>query len=78
MFLMAPSKERGIAKLMGSGFYRLIDLSEWAQGGHTARFSFNQRRAINNSAEICIYVRHTVSSKIDDYFRNAVIKSITL
>jgi glycine betaine/choline ABC-type transport system substrate-binding protein len=40
VFLMAPSKERGIAKLMGSGFYRLVDLSEWAEGGHTARFSF--------------------------------------
>ena len=40
VFLMAPSKERGIAKLMGSGFYKLVDLSEWAQGGHTARFSF--------------------------------------
>jgi hypothetical protein len=25
---------------MGSGFYKLVDLSEWAQGGHTARFSF--------------------------------------
>jgi glycine betaine/choline ABC-type transport system substrate-binding protein len=40
VFLMAPSKERGIATVMRSGFYKLVDLSEWAQGGHTARFSF--------------------------------------
>ncbi|MBT8434299.1 MAG: hypothetical protein KJN95_06545, partial [Gammaproteobacteria bacterium] len=40
VFLMAPSKEREIATVMRSGFYKLVDLNEWAQGGHTARFSF--------------------------------------
>jgi len=40
VFLMAPSKERGIATLMRNSFYKLVDLSEWAAGGHTARFSF--------------------------------------
>jgi len=40
VFLMVPSKERQMAKLMRSGFYRLLDLKEWAEGGHTARFSF--------------------------------------
>ena len=40
VFLMAPSKERAIATLMRNGFYKIIDLNEWAQGGHTARFSF--------------------------------------
>jgi glycine betaine/choline ABC-type transport system substrate-binding protein len=40
VFLMAPSKDRVIAGLMRSGFYKLIDLTEWAEGGHTARFSF--------------------------------------
>lgn len=46
VFLMAPSKERGIATLMRSGFYKLIDLTEWAEGGHTARFSFIRPAAI--------------------------------
>jgi len=40
VFLMAPSKNREIAGLMRTGFYKLIDLTEWAEGGHTARFSF--------------------------------------
>ena len=40
VFVMAPSQEREISTLMRSGSYRLVDLSEWAQGGHTARFSF--------------------------------------
>ncbi|MCP4768371.1 MAG: hypothetical protein GY875_19160 [Gammaproteobacteria bacterium] len=40
VFLMAPSKEREIATLMRNAFYKLIDLTEWAEGGHTARFSF--------------------------------------
>ena len=40
VFLMAPSKERQLATLMRSGFYQLVDLTEWAEGGHTARFSF--------------------------------------
>jgi hypothetical protein len=40
VFLMAPSKQREIASLMRNGFYRLIDLTEWAEGGHTATFSF--------------------------------------
>jgi glycine betaine/choline ABC-type transport system substrate-binding protein len=40
VFLMAPSKERGIAKLMRSGFYKLVSMKEWAEGGHTAQFSF--------------------------------------
>ncbi len=40
VFLMAPSKDRAIATLMRNGFYRLLSLDEWAQGGHTARFSF--------------------------------------
>ena len=40
VFLMAPSKDREIAGLMRTGFYKLIDLTEWAEGGHTARFSF--------------------------------------
>jgi glycine betaine/choline ABC-type transport system substrate-binding protein len=40
VFLMAPSKERGIANLMRSGFYKLVGMNEWAEGGHTAQFSF--------------------------------------
>ncbi len=40
VFLMAPSRNREIATLMRNGFYKLIDLTEWAEGGHTARFSF--------------------------------------
>ena len=40
VFLMAPSKHRDIARLMRSGFYQLVDLSEWAEGGYTAKFSF--------------------------------------
>jgi len=40
VFLMAPSKQREIANLMRSGFYRLIDMTEWADGGYAARFSF--------------------------------------
>jgi len=40
VFLMAPSRHREIATLMRSAFYKLIDLTEWAEGGHTARFSF--------------------------------------
>jgi len=40
VFLMAPSKQREIASLMRNGFYRLIDLTEWAEGGYTATFSF--------------------------------------
>ena len=40
VFLMAPSKQREIANLMRSGFYKLIDLTEWAEGGYAAQFSF--------------------------------------
>ncbi len=40
VFVMAPSKERRIAALMRSGYYKLIDLTEWAEGGYTAQFSF--------------------------------------
>lgn len=40
VFLMAPTKDREFAGLMRTGFYKLIDLTEWAEGGHTARFSF--------------------------------------
>jgi glycine betaine/choline ABC-type transport system substrate-binding protein len=40
VFLMAPSKERSIAALMRNSFYKLLSLDEWAQGGHTAKFSF--------------------------------------
>ncbi len=40
VFVMAPGKDRAIAALMKNAFYKLIDLSEWAEGGHTARFSF--------------------------------------
>lgn len=40
VFLMAPSKDREIAILMRSGSYKLTSLDEWAQGGHTAKFSF--------------------------------------
>lgn len=40
VFVMAPSQEREISNLMRSGYYKLVGLSEWAQGGHTARFSF--------------------------------------
>ena len=37
---MTPIGDRSIANLMRNGFYRLTDLSEWAAGGHTARYSF--------------------------------------
>lgn len=40
VFLMAPTKDREFSGLMRTGFYKLIDLTEWAEGGHTARFSF--------------------------------------
>ncbi|MDH3759869.1 MAG: hypothetical protein OEU50_02735 [Gammaproteobacteria bacterium] len=40
VFLMAPSKDRSIATLMRNSFYKLVDLKEWAAGGHTAKFSF--------------------------------------
>ena len=40
VFVMTESGEREISTLMRSGFYKVIDLSEWAAGGHTARFSF--------------------------------------
>ena len=40
VFMMSPANKREIALLMRSGFYRLIDLSAWAEGGHTALFSF--------------------------------------
>ena len=40
VFTMAPTQEREIANLMRSGFYKLVSLNEWAEGGHTARFSF--------------------------------------
>ncbi len=40
VFLMAPSKDRSIATLMRNSFYKLVDLNEWAAGGHTAKFSF--------------------------------------
>ena len=40
VFLLAPSGERRISALMRSGFYELVDLTEWAEGGYTAQFSF--------------------------------------
>jgi glycine betaine/choline ABC-type transport system substrate-binding protein len=40
VFLMAPSKQRAIDLLMRSGFYKLVDMAEWAEGGHTAQYSF--------------------------------------
>jgi osmoprotectant transport system substrate-binding protein len=40
VFLMAPLNERVLSILMRKSSYQLIDLKEWAQGGHTARFSF--------------------------------------
>jgi glycine betaine/choline ABC-type transport system substrate-binding protein/TRAP-type uncharacterized transport system substrate-binding protein len=40
VFLMAPLNERVLSILMRKSSYKLIDLKEWAQGGHTARFSF--------------------------------------
>jgi glycine betaine/choline ABC-type transport system substrate-binding protein/TRAP-type uncharacterized transport system substrate-binding protein len=40
VFVMAPSQQREISSLMRSGFYKLVNLDEWAEGGHTARFSF--------------------------------------
>jgi glycine betaine/choline ABC-type transport system substrate-binding protein len=46
VFLMAPLKERVLATLLRKSSYRLIDLKEWAQGGHTARFSFIRPAAI--------------------------------
>ena len=40
VFMMAPSKDRTLANLMRIGGYKLLSLDEWAQGGHTAKFSF--------------------------------------
>ena len=40
VFVMAPSRQREIALLMRSGLYRLVGLDAWAEGGHTAQFSF--------------------------------------
>jgi TRAP-type uncharacterized transport system substrate-binding protein len=46
VFLMAPLKERVLATLLRKSSYQLVDLKEWAQGGHTARFSFIRPSAI--------------------------------
>jgi glycine betaine/choline ABC-type transport system substrate-binding protein len=40
VFVLAPSGERRIANLMRSGYYKLVDLNEWADGGYAAQFSF--------------------------------------
>ncbi|MEJ2176679.1 MAG: glycine betaine ABC transporter substrate-binding protein [Gammaproteobacteria bacterium] len=40
VFVLAESEEREISTLMRNGSYKLVDLNEWAEGGHTARFSF--------------------------------------
>ena len=40
VFVMTQTNEREISMLMRSGTYKLVDLSDWAQGGHAARFSF--------------------------------------
>jgi len=40
VFVLAPSSERRIASLMRSGYYKLVGLDEWADGGHAAQFSF--------------------------------------
>jgi len=40
VFLLAPPKQREITKLLASSLYKLLNLNEWAEGGHTARFSF--------------------------------------
>ena len=40
VFVLAPPGERRITALMRSGYYQLTDLSEWAEGGYTAQFSF--------------------------------------
>ena len=40
VFLMLDIADRVFAGQMRSGFYKLVSLNEWAQGGHTARFSF--------------------------------------
>jgi glycine betaine/choline ABC-type transport system substrate-binding protein len=40
VFVLAPTSERRIAGLMRSGYYKLVDLNEWADGGYAAEFSF--------------------------------------
>jgi len=40
VFLMTPSRDRAIATPMRNGLYKLLSMDEWAQGGHTAKFSF--------------------------------------
>ncbi len=40
VFLLADLEQRAISGLMTSAFYRLVSLDEWAQGGHTALYSF--------------------------------------
>ena len=40
VFVMAETGQREISTLLRSGFYKLIDLDEWIQAGHAARYSF--------------------------------------
>ncbi len=40
VFLMINIADRALAGQMRSGFYKIVNLNEWAEGGHTARFSF--------------------------------------
>ncbi len=40
VFLMLDIADRVFAGQMRSGFYKLVNLTQWAEGGHTARFSF--------------------------------------
>jgi hypothetical protein len=40
VFVLAPSGERRLASLMRSGYYRLVGLNEWADGGYAAQYSF--------------------------------------
>ena len=40
VFVMTPQGDRTLSTLMRSGFYKIVNLNEWAEGGHTARYSF--------------------------------------
>ncbi len=40
VFVMAPQGDRTLKAVMGTGTVRLVGLDAWAEGGHTARYSF--------------------------------------
>ena len=50
IFIMAPIGDREVSALLKSSGHRLLPLDEWAQGGHTALFSFIRPATISASS----------------------------